>query len=353
MYKNLSLNSSQLKNKIMRSFFPLFLSIVLLLGIASPAFSQKKKLAWPNVEYTYVKAYTFNFQSPKNGVDHGILSRDGKMAKSVVGEPYKITNEKAQQIIETVTENADNTKMLIVGLSKCFLPRHAVVFYNGDKPVAYIDMCFECQAIRLFPRVEIDYDKMKYSEKKEKAALKMMSKLQLFVESVGMPYFDTSKEYVEYGDAQRKKEKVDNNKAVFLFDFNFAKNVFKEKPTQAVIKAMLPDTAFIKEDKNVEISAGGDEYIFPEISYKVSNFMFSNDDPDALLAEASIKNIDIVLMGKYKVGMSVDQFLSNFEYDGPTNPSKVEVGDAQKNQVFSFIFKAGILMEIKIVAYNW
>lgn len=37
-------------------------------------------------------------------------------------------------------------------VSKCAVPRHAVVLYDGDAPVASINVCFSCQDILLWPQ---------------------------------------------------------------------------------------------------------------------------------------------------------------------------------------------------------
>ncbi len=55
-----------------------------------------------------------------------------------------------------------------VGVSKCPFPRHAVVLYDGDTPVASINVCFECGDILLWPawEPEPDWDAMSDREMK-------------------------------------------------------------------------------------------------------------------------------------------------------------------------------------------
>jgi hypothetical protein len=56
-----------------------------------------------------------------------------------------------------------------VAVSKCPFPRHAVVLYDGDLPVASVNVCFECGDILLWPRWEAEPDWSALSDAQMKA----------------------------------------------------------------------------------------------------------------------------------------------------------------------------------------
>lgn len=88
-----------------------------------------------------------------------------------------------------------------VDVSKCPFPRHAVVLYDGDVPVASINVCFECGDILIWPpwdqKPEPDYEKMTdkewkarelFYERKMKLYEKAFPKWQAFFrDEVGFP----------------------------------------------------------------------------------------------------------------------------------------------------------------------
>src|SRR5262249_27328961 len=55
-------------------------------------------------------------------------------------------------------------------MTKCPFPRHAVVLYDPDVPVASINVCFECGDVLLWPRwgpPQVDWDKLTDAQSKK------------------------------------------------------------------------------------------------------------------------------------------------------------------------------------------
>ena len=105
---------------------------------------------WPYTEHTYVKAYLYNLENDLKA-NHAII-QDGKLNPSVVGEGISLNNNQIKAIIDVTNEDIGG---LVLGLSKTYIPHHGFVFYNSDdKPVAYITMSFDGEAIRVFPEIE-------------------------------------------------------------------------------------------------------------------------------------------------------------------------------------------------------
>ena len=63
------------------------------------------------------------------------------------------------------------------GVSKCFLPRHGIIFFDdAHRPVASISICFECQKIDLYPKRSVTSE-TKFDSKKAMKQLKALEKL--------------------------------------------------------------------------------------------------------------------------------------------------------------------------------
>ena len=86
-----------------------------------------------------------------------------------------------------------------VGVSKCPFPRHAVVLYSGDVPVASINVCFQCGDILVWPHFapEPEWDtmtprQMKKWQRANAKKMKLYKKAfpqweQFFRDDVGYP----------------------------------------------------------------------------------------------------------------------------------------------------------------------
>jgi hypothetical protein len=152
-----------------------------LLHIVSNAQSK----SFPEVPYSYAKTYLFNLLESKGRPDQKIWDGN-EYAQSKLGDG-KIVDEKSKKILSGIT-NQDMSS-LNLGLSKCFTPRHGVIYFNEDDvPVASISICFECEKISLFPNPypDVDYS-ASFSEKK---ALKQLESFKRFVKNCELPVYD-------------------------------------------------------------------------------------------------------------------------------------------------------------------
>ncbi len=105
-----------------------------------------------------------------------------------------LTNTQAKRAVELVTKTQGE-----VEVSKCPFPRHSVVLYDGDLPVASIDICFTCGDILLWPSWETRPDPEKMTDKQLKefaqrsaAQMKLYEKVfpswkTFFRDEVGFP----------------------------------------------------------------------------------------------------------------------------------------------------------------------
>lgn len=114
-----------------------------------PAPKTPQKGTFPFVQWSYAKAYTFNFfqtqQAPLR-----VVESDGRWSPHINSEMLA-NDEIALRAAELVSATRGS-----VELTKCTFPRHAIVYFGtDDKPVASANVCFDCEAVLAWP----DYPK--------------------------------------------------------------------------------------------------------------------------------------------------------------------------------------------------
>jgi hypothetical protein len=93
---------------------------------------------WPDKPYVEVRAYAYN----RNGDPDRPILKNRRLDPSVVNKRgIVLTPEQARHLIAAVTGKRPQPRWS----TACFNPRHAFVFYDtARKPVAWIELCFEC-----------------------------------------------------------------------------------------------------------------------------------------------------------------------------------------------------------------
>jgi hypothetical protein len=114
---------------------------------------------WPDVEFHEVRGYSFNFASNPQS---RIFDVEGRLDPSV-REKNGVALESAQ--IERLLKVVRNPKK-VNGVTGCgFMPRHAFVFYDAaKKPVAQIEICFECWHVATKPNARVDGTTVDFGE---------------------------------------------------------------------------------------------------------------------------------------------------------------------------------------------
>ena len=128
--------------------------------VVSHSLPSNFKRTWPLEDWSYAKAYTFNFV-PYGPGNNSFVYRDGTW------------NEKIEHTVDITKDEADNALELIhhtagdIESSGCIFPRHGIVYFNeADEPIASINYCFSCEGILLWPH---------YLDQKDKLALYELS----------------------------------------------------------------------------------------------------------------------------------------------------------------------------------
>lgn len=104
--------------------------------------------AWPGVTWDRAEAVLFNQVPYGPGIEHLDLRAwdpENGLNPSIV-ESKPIARALANRAIELVTATGGG-----VEVSKCPFPRHAIVLFRGQQPVASASVCFECGDILVSP----------------------------------------------------------------------------------------------------------------------------------------------------------------------------------------------------------
>lgn len=169
----------------------LFYTIYLILSINTLSAQAK----WPAVKYTYAKAYMYNLTGNLSG-NHKII-KNGKLDTTVT-DNGKLINVKHLKILEKLF--TQNFYILSNGISNCYIPRHAIVYYDdNNNAVASLSVCFTCQAIRFYYPVKKDKP-VKYTKKTEDIAVTQLETIKKIFLETGYPVFNNSEEYINYNN---------------------------------------------------------------------------------------------------------------------------------------------------------
>jgi hypothetical protein len=296
---------------------------------------------WPGVKYSYAMVYLYNVDGNLRG-SHQIL-KEGKLDKTVQGEGKKLTDEQASKL-EKIFASGSAIDELVNGLSGCYIPRHAIVYYDEkDQPVASMSICFECQGIRFYSP---SYPRNHYSsnDKLVKKAEEKLKEMEEIVKSLG---FET----------QFKQEEIKpimNNGVMTITDGLTIDNLLPEKVTFENFKDYLTNQENMKTLYDEKYTYGGEKFIFIQVDKGKSMLYFSGSDEKASLEKASVKDNDIQLCKSVKIGMTTEEIQSLMPvYDGISEPSEIIIQNEDGSKKISFKLNENKLIQYDLEVRVW
>ncbi len=139
---------------------------------------------------TEAKIYVYNINDKKGRPDF-LIYADGSYAPTTRPVAKPVSNEDLDKLKKLLSKNTDG---LQAGLSACFIPRHGVVFHDAKGDViGSLSICFQCEAIRIWPNKQAPRPK-KVNEKK---ALKQLGIIRDVVENSGWKVFKKPEDYLK------------------------------------------------------------------------------------------------------------------------------------------------------------
>ncbi|CAG5086313.1 hypothetical protein [Parvicella tangerina] len=291
---------------------------------------------FPGEEYAYAKVYYFNLEEIRSMPDFDIYTEEEGWAPSLIDPDIKSEHGLAENMEKLFLYGADG---LITGLSKCFIPRHGLVYFDeNDEPVASLSICFECQGISMWTKSKGRIEPTTTGSVKR--AENQIGTLRKFMEKEGVIVSDNLNDY----GALLTQKGASITLELYQLDQSIVDVTYRE-----VIQWNESNT-FI-EDVNIEYSAGGEKYEFAELSIEGgTHILFDGPETDAKMVEATIMSPDIKLPNGVHIGSSYADVLSTIDiYDGPSAPEIIEVKD--HNNSIRYHFSRGAVKQINIECY--
>jgi hypothetical protein len=298
-------------------------------------------MRWPGVPYTGVRGYIYNLHGMLHG--HHSPVKDGQLDTSVVLPGIELKGNNLMRYQKWLVQDLS---LLQEGLSKCYIPHHAVVFFDADqKPVAWMSACLLCTGVQFYhPKRPLG--KVVYNEKSEKKAIAQADTLAAIFRAVGLPVLGSMEDYARLGNQMKK---ADNPIVVTITNDSIIKTLLPEEILASTYSKYLKNCQpFEKHD--MKVTLGGDKYYFTHVTACKSKLVFSGRDRNHLALErAEILDKDVNLLIKLFVGSSLEDVLSMMVYDGPESPDQIILQTSDLRKTISLHFEKKMIKRIEMV----
>lgn len=327
----------------MKGIYSLLLALLLNFNLSMAGGS-----TWPGIKYSYAKVYLYNVDGNLRG-NHQIL-KEGKLDKTVQGEGKKLSNEQASKL-EKIFASGPAIDELVNGLSGCYIPRHAIVYYNEkDEPVASMSICFECEGIRFYSP---SYPRNSYAstEKLVKKAQEKLKEIKAIVESLGI------KTDFKMGEKEVVKDTllIQNMGIMNITDNRAIDSIFPNKISyENYHKECILDTGKVRIEKDEKYTYGGEKFTFITAIKGNSSLYFSGPEDNSSLESANIAGNDIQFSKKLRIGMSLDDIMQFFlVYDGIAYPSELIIQNTEGTKTITLFIVGNKLHHYNVEVKAW
>ncbi|MEE2788812.1 MAG: hypothetical protein VX589_15860 [Myxococcota bacterium] len=315
------------------------LSMVLAMGMGTNhtalAGPIKVKAPFPAVEYAFVKAYLFNVDRDQGGgrPDEHIV-RDGVWSMSKVGDGVRLNRRTVDTLNQILSSDV---RLLTSGLSKCFIPRHGLVYFDtAHQPVASVSICFECEALRRWPRPRLKPHMGEPSQQALHAAEQQLAQLRSLLDG-SLPVYDRIDGYDAFLHQAQDFTSVGIERIVIS---DWAQRLLGERPSLVTATEMLRGTGASRDyalGTRVTVRAG-------------HGWSLSFDPQNKLLLALRVESSKVVWPTGLRPGVSwADvQWRLKDRLKAMTSPSQLTIVDDQGQQARLF-FRRRTLHRIDIL----
>lgn len=300
---------------------------------------------WPNIQYKSAKLFLFNVDLEEPSLFDWHIYENGVYANSKVGEGFELNDKFLGELHSSLARGVNELRM---GLSKCYMPRHGIIYYDENyQPVAAFSLCFECHKISFWSKNDLPPADYESTHNDWNRAEKQILKIESIFKKYDLPVFGDEKDYQTYVTTD---ERFSTLGEMFMTDPNLDSIYFKHYSIEDV-KAWVKKSrrgVELRQEEETKITAGGEKWTYQTLSDRkgLTNFVFSFDETNPFLVEATIQHNNIILPNGISVGMSIDDIQSTFMvYDGIAWPEHIQVKD--KKLVLDYYFKNRTLVKIK------
>ena len=306
-------------------------SIILMLISSSHVWAEGKTNPFPDVEYAYAKAYLFNIEEDSN--QEHIYGPSG-WARTKFGDGETIKQAQLKALHRAVNRDPD---ILLMGLAKCFIPRHGVVYFDQeDQPVAALSICFQCQGMRFFPEPKDEGRfRMRVGREKMRMARKDLKDMEMVMKDIGLPVSENLQEYAQYVSTKRSGPQVEG--VITIIDDSWVQKTIGDAPDLDSFQKLVGNDLSLKP-----ATVGTKGKFFAE------GVVLSVKAPDQSLVAASIRNPQVALQGIH-IGSNVQE-LGKIIPDFPLEQTvkMVVIRSAKTGYAVSLKMNNALLEEIRI-----
>lgn len=126
-----------------------FLCLSFLCPAASALLPPEKQVFWPRAKYDRVVGYQYANPWKLDGlIFNGNLLSD--RLPHLKTQEKELSKEQSHKLLQITFARTNNQLGAL-----CYMPHHLFVFYEGQKAVAAIDVCFKCDKITCWPSEEV------------------------------------------------------------------------------------------------------------------------------------------------------------------------------------------------------
>ena len=313
--------------------------ILTTLLLISSVFAFSGGFRWPNVEYSYAKLYLFNIELEKPSWHDWDIYKDEIYASSKIGSGIELSQSTLEKLSRVLAHGAEELRL---GLSKCYMPRHGIIYYDHlGHPVASFSLCLECDKISFWSKRAVP--PIDENARDFRKAEKQIAEIELIFRAANIPVFFNEEEYLAYINSDSTLE---DSGELFINDPSIDTSFFSHYSINQVMNWIGGSN--LRESTETKITAGGDEWTYKVLkSSRGNELTFSFDEKNPFLVEASIIHGALVLPNGVSIGMSVDDVQSTFMvYDGPEWPEHIEVKG--EKVVINYYFRQHTLTKIAL-----
>lgn len=302
--------------------------VTLILVFNCSLFISAKSFIFPDVSYSYINVYYFNINNTTSRPASYVYNPTDGFAKDTLKAAFTIQKDTKTKLSQILSKGVDG---LLIGLSGCFIPRHGLVFYDDkNNPVASLSICFECGGIRIWSS-KSGTAKTKATKLNEKLVEQQMTDLKNVLTASSVLVFDNHNDYI------LKLNKKEKNTATMTINDNSYVSDLVKYATLDVFKLWVTDKDNMYIDTAKKYTAGGDKYEFRRLRIGVNTFLFESVQPNAILADATIKSREIRLPNGIQVGQTKEFVVNTFKvYDGMSNPDIIKVVGDKYEIIYTF-----------------
>jgi hypothetical protein len=126
-----------------------FVCLAVISLAASALLPPEKQVFWPRVKYDRVIGYQYANPWKLDGlIFNGDLLFDRLPHLKALEK--ELSKEQAHKLLQITFTRVNGQPGAL-----CYMPHHLFVFYEGQKAVAAIDVCFECDKIKCWPPEDV------------------------------------------------------------------------------------------------------------------------------------------------------------------------------------------------------